>query len=93
CASSFTYYGISYNTNELAGNPFINFALYLATEILSTILVLTAIQYKGRRRSLAVGLAVAGVACLLVYPIPEGAKQKNICQYSHRNCHAVTKNV
>ncbi|GBM96463.1 Solute carrier family 22 member 5 [Araneus ventricosus] len=71
CATTFTYYGISYNTNELAGNPFINFALYFAIEIPSTILVLIVIQYKGRRSSLAVGLAVAGVACLLVYPIPE----------------------
>ncbi|CAL1293372.1 unnamed protein product [Larinioides sclopetarius] len=72
CATTFTYYGISYNTNELAGNPFINFALYFTIEIPATILVLIAIQYKGRRKSLAAGLTVAGMACLLIYLIPEG---------------------
>ncbi|CAL1293374.1 unnamed protein product [Larinioides sclopetarius] len=71
CATTFTYYGISYNTNELAGNPFINFALYFTIEIPATILVLIAIQYKGRRKSLAAGLTVAGMACLLIYLIPE----------------------
>ncbi|GBO24092.1 Solute carrier family 22 member 5, partial [Araneus ventricosus] len=73
CATAFVYYGISYNTNELAGDPFVNFALSFAMEIPVTILALIAIQYKGRRMSLAVSLLFAGVACLLVYPIPEVA--------------------
>ncbi|GBO22708.1 Solute carrier family 22 member 5, partial [Araneus ventricosus] len=72
CATAFVYYGISYNTNELAGDPFVNFSLSFAMEIPVTVLALIAIQYKGRRMSLAVSLLFAGVACLLVYPIPEG---------------------
>ncbi|GFU20514.1 organic cation transporter protein, partial [Nephila pilipes] len=70
CVTAFVYYGISYNTNELAGDPFLNFALYGLIEIPANILSLFAIQYKGRRNPTAITLAAAGASCLLMYPIP-----------------------
>ncbi|CAL1299082.1 unnamed protein product [Larinioides sclopetarius] len=69
--NGFIYYGISYNTNDLAGDPFLNFALCGLIEIPAQILTLFIIQSKGRRNPLAVSLAVAGVACFLVYIIPK----------------------
>ncbi|GFV59798.1 organic cation transporter protein [Trichonephila clavipes] len=70
CVIAFVYYGISYNTNELAGDPFLNFALYGLIEIPANILSLFAIQYKGRRNPTAITLAAAGASCLLIYFIP-----------------------
>ncbi|GBO16633.1 Organic cation transporter protein, partial [Araneus ventricosus] len=65
------YYGISYNTNELAGDPFLNFALYGVIEIPAYALTLFVIQSKGRRRPEALGCLAAGLSCWLIYPIPK----------------------
>ncbi|CAL1299090.1 unnamed protein product [Larinioides sclopetarius] len=69
--SGFIYYGISYNTNDLAGDPFLNFALCGLIEIPAQVLTLFTIQSKGRRNPLAFSLAGAGVACFLVYVVPK----------------------
>ncbi|GBM57807.1 Organic cation transporter protein [Araneus ventricosus] len=69
--NGFIYYGISYNTNDLAGDQFLNFAICGLIEIPAQVITLFIIQSKGRRNPLAVSLAAAGVACLLVYIIPK----------------------
>ncbi|GBO08201.1 Solute carrier family 22 member 15-like [Araneus ventricosus] len=79
--TAFVYYGIVYNTNELAGDPFVNFAIYTLIDIPAALLTLTMIHYKGRRRPLATYLACAGVACLLVYSIPEGIKKPSFIYF------------
>ncbi|GBN90522.1 Organic cation transporter protein [Araneus ventricosus] len=58
--TAFVYYGIVYNTNELAGDPFVNFAIYNLIDIPAALLTLTIIHYKGRRRPLATYLAWQG---------------------------------
>lgn len=68
--NAFMYYGISYNTNELAGDPILNFAMYGAIEIPAYISTSLAIHSKGRRNPLALVLVAAGVSYLLLYPIP-----------------------
>ncbi|GIY86475.1 organic cation transporter protein, partial [Caerostris extrusa] len=68
---AFVYYGITYNTNELAGDPFLNFALYGLIEVPSYAITLFVIQSKGRRNPLAISMIVVGISCLLMYPIPE----------------------
>ncbi|GFQ70039.1 organic cation transporter protein [Trichonephila clavata] len=68
---AFVYYGISYNTNELAGDPFLNFAAYGIIEVPAYILLLFVMRSKGRRNPLAISLVASGIACLLIYPIPE----------------------
>ncbi|GBM73289.1 hypothetical protein AVEN_74771-1 [Araneus ventricosus] len=73
------YYGISYNTNELAGDPFLNFALYGVIEIPAYALTLFVIQSKGRRRPEALSCLAAGLSCWLIYPIPKG--NQSIGQY------------
>ncbi|XP_035226184.1 organic cation transporter protein-like isoform X2 [Stegodyphus dumicola] len=67
----FVYYGLSYNTNELAGDPFVNFALSGAVEFPAYVLSIIAIRSLGRRNPLAVALIIGGVACLLCYLMPE----------------------
>lgn len=68
---AFVYYGISYNTNELAGDPFLNFAAYGIIEVPAYILLIFVMRSKGRRNPLAISLAASGISCLLIYPIPE----------------------
>ncbi|GBO22204.1 hypothetical protein AVEN_121363-1, partial [Araneus ventricosus] len=75
-ANAFMYYGISYNTNELAGDPFLNFALYGVIEIPAYALTLFVIQSKGRRRPEALSCLAAGLSCWLIYPIPKGTQFK-----------------
>ncbi|CAL1275452.1 unnamed protein product [Larinioides sclopetarius] len=69
--NAFVYYGISYNTNELAGDPFLNFALYGVIEIPAYVLTLFVIQSKGRRAPLAMSCLAAGISCWMIYPIPK----------------------
>ncbi|XP_055946442.1 organic cation transporter-like protein isoform X2 [Argiope bruennichi] len=69
-ATAFVYYGITYNTNELAGNPFVNFTLYNLTEVPATILSFIVIQYKGRRWPLSISLIITALCSFLVYLIP-----------------------
>ncbi|GBN23596.1 hypothetical protein AVEN_206857-1 [Araneus ventricosus] len=76
--NAFMYYGISYNTNELAGDPFLNFALYGVIEIPAYILTLFVIQSKGRRRPEALSCLAAGLSCWLIYPIPKGTECKQL---------------
>ncbi|GBM57804.1 Organic cation transporter protein [Araneus ventricosus] len=69
--NAFVYYGISFNTNEFAGDPFINFAVCAVIEIPSYIVTYFVIQSQGRKNPLAVSLVAAGVSCLLIYPVPK----------------------
>ncbi|GFR15254.1 organic cation transporter protein, partial [Trichonephila clavata] len=68
--NSFVYYGLSYNTNELAGDPFINFALCGAVEFPAYFLTIFAIRGLGRKYPLAGTMIVGGVSCLLMYILP-----------------------
>ncbi|GBM87585.1 Solute carrier family 22 member 5 [Araneus ventricosus] len=70
-ATSFVYFGISYNTNELSGDPFVNFTAYALIEIPACVLAQSVIQYRGRRAPLAITMACAGATSLLVHLIPE----------------------
>ncbi|KAF8778842.1 Organic cation transporter protein like [Argiope bruennichi] len=69
--NAFMYYGISYNTNELAGDPFLNFALYGVIEIPAYAITLFVIQSKGRRMPQAMSCIAAGLSCWMIYPIPK----------------------
>ncbi|XP_055945527.1 organic cation transporter protein-like isoform X1 [Argiope bruennichi] len=71
CVVAFVYYGITYNTNELAGDPFVNYVAYGLVEVPAYVVTYYLIKSKGRRNPLAISLGAAGTACLLMYPIPD----------------------
>lgn len=64
--TAFTYYGLSYNTNDLAGNPYINFTVAGMLEFPCYALVFWLIKRFGRRISLVSFTVVGGVSCLLM---------------------------
>ncbi|XP_015907483.2 organic cation transporter protein-like [Parasteatoda tepidariorum] len=68
--NSIIYYGLSYNTNELAGNPFVNFAVSGAVEFPAYFCTMFVITSLGRRNPVAGAMIIGGIACLLMYPLP-----------------------
>ncbi|XP_015920935.2 organic cation transporter protein [Parasteatoda tepidariorum] len=71
CIIAFMYYGLSYNTNEMAGDPFINFAASGAIEIPGYFISIFIIKYYGRRNPLSASLIIGALACFLMYPLPQ----------------------
>ncbi|XP_022237075.1 organic cation transporter protein-like isoform X2 [Limulus polyphemus] len=69
--NSFVYYGLSLNTSNLGGNPFLNFFIAGAVEFPSYGASVFAIKYLGRRIPLMVTMVVGGLACFLTIPIQD----------------------
>ncbi|XP_076336274.1 organic cation transporter protein-like isoform X2 [Tachypleus tridentatus] len=69
--NSFVYYGLSLNTSNLGGNPFINFFIAGAVEFPSYGASVFAIKYLGRRIPLTVTMVIGGLACFLTILIQD----------------------
>uniref|UniRef100_A0A023GLG6 Putative synaptic vesicle transporter svop n=1 Tax=Amblyomma triste TaxID=251400 RepID=A0A023GLG6_AMBTT len=63
--NSFTYYAMSLNTNDLGGNPYINFAIAGAVEFPAYAISILMIQKMGRRWSQSGCMLLAGLACVV----------------------------
>lgn len=70
--NSFIYFGLSYNTGELSMNPYLSFFLSGAVEFPAYLITIKVIGRVGRRRPLAIAMVMAGLACALAIPVPEG---------------------
>ncbi|KAJ6221775.1 hypothetical protein RDWZM_000320 [Blomia tropicalis] len=62
-ANSLVYYGLSLNTNALAGNPFINFFLMGVIEIPAYVASIYLVKYYGNRSILIATCIGAGIGC------------------------------
>lgn len=71
-ANNITYYGLSWNTNNLAGNPYLNFVVSGAVEIPAYVFLILTLNRWGRKAVLCGGMIVAGVALLLTIAVPDG---------------------
>ncbi|GFQ82023.1 organic cation transporter protein [Trichonephila clavata] len=60
--NAFLYYGLSYNTNDLAGNPYLNFFIAGIVELPCRALVFFSIKKWGRRPTIVSFMAVLGLA-------------------------------
>ncbi|KAG1654059.1 Organic cation transporter protein [Nymphon striatum] len=69
--NAFVYYGLSFNTNNLGGNPFINFFIAAAVEIPAYLLAALLVRYIGRKISLMMFMVIGGIACASPIVIPE----------------------
>lgn len=70
-ANNITYYGLSWNTNNLAGNPYINFVISGAVEIPAYTFILLALNKWGRKKVLCGSMLTAGIALLTTITIPD----------------------
>ncbi|XP_022237073.1 organic cation transporter protein-like isoform X2 [Limulus polyphemus] len=68
---AFVYYGLSLSTNDLGGDPYINFFVSGAVEFPSYAISIFVIKHLGRRIPLVVTMVLGGLACMLTIPIPD----------------------
>nr|KAG5705621.1 hypothetical protein BaRGS_034819 [Batillaria attramentaria] len=69
--NALVYYGLSLNTENLAGSPYINFCIAGAVEIPAYIMCILLLNRVGRRLPLIVTMYLGGVACILSGIIPK----------------------
>ncbi|XP_038073511.1 organic cation transporter protein-like [Patiria miniata] len=68
--NSLVYYGLSLNTDSLAGNPYLNFFLSGAVEIPAYIVSSAVVTWFGRRLPLCIFHVAGGIACIVTAFIP-----------------------
>ncbi|XP_063046702.1 organic cation/carnitine transporter 2-like [Engraulis encrasicolus] len=66
-----TYYGLSFNTSNLDGDPYLNCLISAATEFLSAAVVWTTMHFAPRRFTLPFTLLLGGTFMLLIQFVPE----------------------
>ncbi|KAM7361199.1 organic cation transporter protein-like [Cochliomyia hominivorax] len=69
--TSGVYYGLSWNTNNLGGNVYLNFLISGAVEVPAYTLLILTLNRWGRRSILCGSLIAAGVALLLIVIVSE----------------------
>ncbi|XP_025098374.1 organic cation transporter protein-like isoform X2 [Pomacea canaliculata] len=74
--NSLVYYGLSLNTENLAGSPYLNFCLVGAVEIPAYALCILIVNRVGRRKPLIVTMVVSGVASVVAGLIPTTSSTK-----------------
>ncbi|XP_076444569.1 organic cation transporter protein-like [Babylonia areolata] len=69
--NALVYYGLSLNTTNLAGSPYLNFMVAGAVEIPAYALCILLLNRVGRRTPLIVSMYVGGLACILSGLLPK----------------------
>ncbi|XP_076142584.1 organic cation/carnitine transporter 2-like [Alosa pseudoharengus] len=70
-AIALTYYGLSFNTSNLDGDPYLNCLIAASTEFVGNIFVWFTTLYAPRRFTLPLTLLVGGAVLLLIKFVPE----------------------
>ncbi|CAG7665288.1 unnamed protein product [Allacma fusca] len=71
-ANSLVYYGLSLNTGELLGNPFLMLFLIGLAEMPAYLLVILIVDKTGRRSLCATLMLIGGIACVAVAFLQKG---------------------
>jgi OCT family organic cation transporter-like MFS transporter 4/5 len=69
--NSFVYYGLSLNSSDLVGSPFVNSFLTGIVEVPAYIILILTLDMTGRRWSLCLTMILAGAALLVTLAVPE----------------------
>jgi OCT family organic cation transporter-like MFS transporter 4/5 len=59
--NTLVYYGISFNTSELAGDPYLNFTLSAAVEIIAITCCHLTLDRFGRKKPYAINMILSGI--------------------------------
>ncbi|XP_041461643.1 organic cation transporter protein-like [Lytechinus variegatus] len=70
--NNMVYYGLTYSSGDLGFNVYLNFFLSGAVEIVGFVVAIFAINFFGRRPSIATFLIIGGSACLISIGLPAG---------------------
>lgn len=68
--NTLVYYGISFNTSELFGDPYLNFTLSIVLELFAILVSHYTLQKFGRKIPYSINMALSGVSLILVMFIP-----------------------
>ena len=68
--NTLVYYGISFNTTDLVGDPFLNFFLSVVVEFIAILACQFTLEKFGRKKPYAINMALSGLALLLVQFVP-----------------------
>ena len=69
--NTLVYYGISFNTTELVGDPYLNFGLSVLVELIAIITTHVTLERYGRKVPYSINMALTGVSLLFVLFIPQ----------------------
>jgi MFS transporter, OCT family, solute carrier family 22 (organic cation transporter), member 4/5 len=69
--NTLVYYGISFNTTELIGDPYLNFFLSIVVEFVAILACQFTLERFGRKIPYSINMALAGAALLCVQFTPE----------------------
>lgn len=70
-ANTFIYYGISYNTSDLAGDPYLNFGLSALVELVAILASHYVLERFGRKIPYSIMMATTGLCFISVLFIPK----------------------
>ncbi|RUS81902.1 hypothetical protein EGW08_010329, partial [Elysia chlorotica] len=62
--NSFVFYGIALNSENLSGDPYLNFCLIGGVGILAEVLCMAMVKLFGRRSPLVISMCLAGLVCV-----------------------------
>lgn len=68
--NNLTYYGLSWNSNNLGGDPYLNFVILGAVEIPGYSILLLFLNRWGRTKLMCCCMMIAGIALLLTIAVP-----------------------
>ena len=69
--NTLVYYGLSFNTTELAGDPYLNFTLAVIVELIAIGASHYSYEKFGRKIPYAINMSIIGIALLLVLVVPK----------------------
>lgn len=69
--NAFVFYGLSLNTNDIGGDPFLSFFISGAVEFPAYFITIFIVKYQGRRLPLMSAMVLGGLACILTIAIPD----------------------
>lgn len=81
--NTLVYYGISFNTGELAGDPYLNFTLSFLLELCAILVSHYTLDHFGRKKPYVINMAMSGISLLLVFLVPtsNSFKRKQYWRY------------
>ncbi|XP_022237076.1 organic cation transporter protein-like [Limulus polyphemus] len=69
--NSFVYYGLCFFTNDLGGDPFLNFLIAAALEFPSYLFTMFVLKHLGRKKPLMISMILSGLGCFLSIFVPD----------------------